>query len=382
MKASQLPTRVPLPFADSGSKNTIPEASQIGITPGAASLTDGFPPLTFTPLSAGGVPPSGKDFNGILNLLSQSTRWQNAGSFFPYDSAFSSDIGGYPKGAILQNVSGDGFWLSTTDDNTADPDTDTSGAWVPIFSQGIASVALSGSNVTLANAQYSLRVVTFTGALTANVQVTFPTLAGVRWLIVNQTTNAYTLTCKTASGSGVVLDQGNVQEIYCDGTNISLASASAGGNSDQTFKVANAASSDEAVNLGQLAEKASISGDSTQTFEVAAATQVSDAVNLGQFQLNSGTNGYQKLPSGLIIQWGTTPNFNSESGQTITLPIAFPNNIFNATATLKNTGSPSQNCNQLAQVYSLSKTSIGVFLQAVSSSSTWPVDATWIAIGN
>lgn len=251
MKASQLPTRVPLPFADSGSKNTIPEASQIGVTPGAASLTDGFPPLTFTPLSAGGVPPSGKDFNGILNLLSQSTRWQNAGSFFPYDATFSTDIGGYPQGAILQNAAGDGFWLSTTDDNTTDPDTDTSGAWVPIFSHGIASVTLGGSNVTLTNAQFGLRVVTFTGALTANVQVTFPALPGVRWLLINGTTGAYTLTCKTASGTGIVLDQGNTQEIYCDGSNIALASAAIAGNSGQTFSVAPATRSDEAVNYSQ-----------------------------------------------------------------------------------------------------------------------------------
>ena len=40
---------------------------------------------------------------------------------------------------------------------------------------------------------------------------------------------------------------------------------------------------------------------------------------------NLADNGYQKLPSGLIIQWGkTAPNVN-----TVIFPIAFPNQCFN-----------------------------------------------------
>lgn len=38
-----------------------------------------------------------------------------------------------------------------------------------------------------------------------------------------------------------------------------------------------------------------------------------------------GTNGYQKLPGGLIIQWGNTASLTSGSSNTITLPVAFPN---------------------------------------------------------
>lgn len=76
MQASNIPSKVPLPFANSGTKNAIPTASQIGVTPGAASLTDGFPPLTMTPLASGGVPPAGADFNGILNLITAIQQWQ------------------------------------------------------------------------------------------------------------------------------------------------------------------------------------------------------------------------------------------------------------------------------------------------------------------
>lgn len=123
MQFSNIPPKVPLPFANSGTKNTIPVPSQEGITPGAASLTTGFPPLTFTPVVSGGVPPFGADFNGILNLITAIQQWQSAGGFFTYDSAFATEIGGYPLGAVLLKATGIGLWQSTVDSNMSDPDT-------------------------------------------------------------------------------------------------------------------------------------------------------------------------------------------------------------------------------------------------------------------
>ena len=60
MLASAIPIKFPIPFGNSaggGYIRPIPQASQIGIANGAASLTDGFPPLNFLPLGSGGVPP-------------------------------------------------------------------------------------------------------------------------------------------------------------------------------------------------------------------------------------------------------------------------------------------------------------------------------------
>src|SRR5574337_1214592 len=117
MQSSNAPTKIQLPFAATGTKNTIPVPSQQGITPGAASYTEGFPPLTFTPLSAGGVPPAGADFNGIFNALSAIQQWQSAGGLFKYDAAFSTAIGGYPAGAVLLNAFATGLWISTSVNN-------------------------------------------------------------------------------------------------------------------------------------------------------------------------------------------------------------------------------------------------------------------------
>lgn len=129
MQASHSPKKSAVPFANSGTKNTIPVESKIGVTPGLASFTDGFPPLTMTPLAAGGVPPYGADFNGILNFLSSAVRWSQAGGRYRYDAEFAAAVGGYPKGAMLAAVSGYGNWQSLVDNNMADPD-GGGGGWV------------------------------------------------------------------------------------------------------------------------------------------------------------------------------------------------------------------------------------------------------------
>jgi hypothetical protein len=126
MQDSDVPIRLPIPFGQSAGGafiRTIPTASQIGVTPGAASLTDGFPPLTATPIGAGGVPPSVKDMNGILYEVSGWSRWVAAGGPIFWEAAFSAAIGGYPKSAIVASpVTFGTYWLSTVENNVTNPD--------------------------------------------------------------------------------------------------------------------------------------------------------------------------------------------------------------------------------------------------------------------
>jgi len=127
MLASGIPSKFNIPFASSagaGFIRTIPQASQIGIQNGAASLTDGFPPLCFLSAGAGGVSPFGEDFNGVLKQITQWNQWQSAGGPVPYDSAFQAAIGGYPLGAIVSSVTTAGlWWYSQVDSNVSNPDT-------------------------------------------------------------------------------------------------------------------------------------------------------------------------------------------------------------------------------------------------------------------
>lgn len=127
MQSSNQPGKISLPFANSGAKQPIPVASQVGVEDGRASYTDGFPPLTRTPLAAGGKPPFGTDMNGILNAITAIQQWQSAGGMFMYDSAMSTSVGGYPKGAFILKADASGFWQSTAENNTSNPDTGGSG---------------------------------------------------------------------------------------------------------------------------------------------------------------------------------------------------------------------------------------------------------------
>lgn len=138
MLASDIPTtRFPIPWGNSASGTyrlvPIPTASQIGVTNGAASLTDGFPPLNFQSVASGGVPPRGKDMNGILFEVTGWQRWQQAGGPIQYDSTFAAAIGGYPFGAVLMSNPIGILWVSTANNNTSDPDGGSPANWAPLM---------------------------------------------------------------------------------------------------------------------------------------------------------------------------------------------------------------------------------------------------------
>lgn len=113
---------------------TVPNASQIGIQDGAASFDTGFVPDNFTPVSAGGVPPFGQDFNGLLNVMTAWQQWNQAGGPIPYDGTFSTAVSGYPIGAVLaSSVVLGAQWYTTVDGNTTDPDDPlTSTGWTRV----------------------------------------------------------------------------------------------------------------------------------------------------------------------------------------------------------------------------------------------------------
>lgn len=222
MQLSNIPGKLVLPFANGGSKNEIPVASQIGITPGAASLTDGFPPLTMTPVAAGGVPPSGLDMNGILYEISAIIRWANAGGGYPFDATFATDtnVNGYPKGARIMRADGLGYWFNTVENNVTDPESAGAAAagWVPDFTTGVAAVTMASANVTLTPAQYGKPLIVITGTLTTDLNLIFPSIVG-QWLVINNTTGNFTITAKTAAGTGVALSN-TINQIAGDATNI------------------------------------------------------------------------------------------------------------------------------------------------------------------
>lgn len=72
-------------------------------------------------------------------------------------------------------------------------------------------------------------------------------------------------------------------------------------------------------------------------FAVGGSVQLGKAAAFGSLQ---AVNGYQKLPSGLIMQWGLTTAIPATSTGVTTLPITFPTAIFSVVATFSDAASP------------------------------------------
>jgi hypothetical protein len=209
----------------------IPQPDQTGITINAASFTTGFPPNTMTPEVSGGLPFFGQDMNGILYMITAYCANFAAGALSSYNATLSSNLSGYPVGVILVNANGNGLWFNQVSGNTTDPDTGGAG-WLPVGGVGATSVALAGSNVTLSALQSALPFLSFTGTLSANINVILPANAGQQWVASNACTGAFTVTLKTASGTGVGVPATGASaptSLYCDGTNIQNTGVSTAG---------------------------------------------------------------------------------------------------------------------------------------------------------
>lgn len=88
---------------------------------------------------------------------------------------------------------------------------------------GYLSIGVAGSgNYTLSGAELNVTALTFTGLLTGNRTIIVPTSVQEYW-VTNSTTGAFTLTVKTAAGTGIAVTQGSAAILYCDGTNVVIA---------------------------------------------------------------------------------------------------------------------------------------------------------------
>ncbi len=353
MQASNAPIKSAVPFAESGTKNTIPVASQIGVTPGAASFTDGFPPLTMTPLAAGGVPPYGADFNGILNFLSTATRWSQAGATYRFDAAFSAAVGGYPKGAILAASSGTGSrWLNLVENNTADPDLG-GGGWISLgtglatneeVQAGVSTdkvvtpAALQSkiqSNQTDTTAGRLLTVgsfgLGFDAFLGENQDLDYVLRSG----FYGQNIAAYAKVGlhyprDSAAGTLLVQSSGPIKtQVFTtffstDQFTRTRNEAGVWSGWKRTVFETDVATSDEAgiVRMATLHEAVDLLHNGVS---LSPATLVSAFLNGGNSFI--AENGYQKLPSGLIIQQMAAPG-TVNSSVMATFPVAFPNACF------------------------------------------------------
>lgn len=278
MQDSQIPAKFQAPFAYQATTGYI---RSIPLNPGssvAASLSLGFPPLTATPVEAGGTPPNIQDFNGILNQITAWSQWNQAGGPVVYDSAFSTAIGGYPKGAILANASTVGaFWISTVDNNTSNPD--TGGAnWTGFTLTGLGTAAYKA---TSDNSQSKVAAVK--GAITVGHFAVFADTNG------------------TVQDGGAPASFGTAaQKNASDNTKSTVASVSGGTTSGHFLSAADGSGTVQDSGYNQTSFDAAGAAASAQAAAIAASAQRS--ANLSDLASASSARNNLGLQNGATTQ--------------------------------------------------------------------------------
>lgn len=107
---------------------------------------------------------------------------------------------------------------------------------------------------------------------------------------------------------------------------------------------------------------------------VDAVRAVTPSGFMSGFVSSLAANGYQKLPSGLIIQWGS--GSTAIGGTNFTFPIVFPNAVYTITAT-----NAPQNLNVTTVAYSLAVGGFSAASYPYNSATSVASNITWIAIG-
>lgn len=348
MQSNNAPPKFNIAFASgAGSSFTrqIPQASQIGVTNGAASLADGFPPSTFSPISAGGSWPFGQDFNGLLNQVTSWDRWFQAGGPVFFDAAFSTAIGGYPKGAELSSSATNGLvWINQIDNNTTNPDsggtnwtpsqqwragtvTSVSGAtvsggtliipaqeWTAGNVSSVSGGTVAGGVLTIPAGQWNAGAVTnVVGATISGGIMTIPSAPSQQWTAGGVSS----VSGGTVSGGVLSIPAPPAQQWTAG----SVSRVSGGTISGGTLTIAAAAQEWTAGNVS------GVSGATVSGGILTVPTYV--------FTASAAQNGYQKLPSGVVIQWGVGIT-SSGQGDPVSFPLTFPNACFTVIANERN----------------------------------------------
>lgn len=331
MKLSDLPARFNIPFANSaggGYVRPIPEASQVGVQAGAASLTTGFPPLNWLPTGAGGVPPFGQDMNGIIRWITEWSRWQGAGGLVPYDAAYSAAVGGYPLGALLTSPTANIVWLNTVDDNTTNPDAGGAG-WVlmptaPRVQTNYFNYSAAGGTANALTASMTPAVTAYSAGLTLFLKTGVAANSGA------MTINAGAGVVPLLSYSGSALSSGDVPagsliDIGYDGAAFRLLRLAISdvrgiiGTTKSPFNTSTQTNTTRTVLSGtgfvNFSTGAYVKTSSTSMLKVSASTNLfsSAVAAAGQMRVTVDGNSYTII----CVNITTTSNQSSPNGSTI-----------------------------------------------------------------
>ena len=312
------PDLILIPFAQDGDKNTIPLELGIGDPVYRASLKAGFPPDTRIPKDIGGEPPDGLDFNGILNVLSQAIVFMQKGNAYQFDASLAP----YPIGALVRSNDNLTTFQSTIALNSNNPNSNMTG-W---------------------------RVYNGSG-----------------FIVDNLTTNDSAKALSAAQGKAL---QDNKLESNKVGAANGVASLDAN-TKVPIVQLPNASTT--AIGVSRFANTAEVANKSNSNVAINPKNVV-DMFSGNRFQ-----DGYEILPSGLILQWGYSSGVDEL--RTVVFPTPFTTGCLNIQTTNRQTEFGA-NGDAGFHIYSISKASFQVLLQVYENTGAGLLNGFyWSAIG-
>ena len=205
-------------------------------------------------------------------------------------------------------------------------DSDTSiatTAYVQGAINGAVNVSIAGTgNVNLTAAQAGASTINLTGVLTGNKTLTVPSAAG-RYLFINSTTGKFTVTVKTAAGTGQLITQGQSSLMFCDATNVLLQQSDF--ISPTFLGLPLAPSPDQFSQTGQVATAAFVQqalGSRSGYVDYQAASGKITVADAGKYiGLNRGSAQAYALPDANTLPQGTSFYLEAVGGDvTLTAP--------------------------------------------------------------
>lgn len=398
--ATTLPQLQPLamPFANNGDKNTIPASASDA--PGKASLSVGFPPITQTPIEEGGIPPSRKDFNGILNLATRLQYFLQQGGYFTFDTTVATLLGGYPENAVLYYLKSDGsiHLLKSAKTNNNDNFITTPSfigtSWIDV-TPGAGNVVYYSPDGDTGNSllqnEDGTTIVVSGKSLPNNIDLTGYIQANTiqsnngEFISISNTDDppSYRMINKLGQNAEISLGTNGI---------ISMVDNSAA----QYAPIRGRAVTAESSFLNNIFYRLHCPGVAyadlflTESSQIGIRTPGSQTINgvlraaevilEGVYPLAAtwknvlkGAAGYCHLPNGIILQWGTVSFVSSTAS--LTFPIAFTTTCAGIFPVIY--GSDTSSDSRAITVYSMSST--GAVLRV--NSSTLKPNVIWFAIG-
>jgi hypothetical protein len=167
------------------------------------------------------------------------------------------------------------------------------------FTFDYSSISLTGASnpYTLTGAELNRIAYNFGGTLTANINVIVPTTIQQYW-VTNATAGGYTITVKTAAGTGITIGNGEAGILYCNGTNVVEADTGGVGFPISVANGGTGATDATGARTNLSAAKTGVNGDITQITALSDGGASSPAVtftsenNTGMYRVGASSLGF------------------------------------------------------------------------------------------